>query len=230
MGLEAATYVSNLVTTNPVGGSDPKSQGDDHIRLIKTVLRNSFPNISGAMTATHTELNDITNKYLKSGGAITGNMTISGTLGVSGATTLAALTASGTLTANGTTNLAGTVNSTGAGGVAISGGPLLLTGRAARFAAPVTVAHAGTTLNVPLTSNIIQVTGAGTTITHIDSASPKIFVAYFSSVLTLSHSANLLLPGAASIVTALNDRAIFFQVDASSNNWMCFYQRSATAP
>lgn len=49
MALESATYVSGLVTTNP-SGSDSISQGDDHLRLIKTVLKNTFPNVSTATT------------------------------------------------------------------------------------------------------------------------------------------------------------------------------------
>lgn len=57
MGLEVATYISGLNASNPVGVSDPKSQGDDHLRLIKSTLLNTFPNIAGAMNASHTELN-----------------------------------------------------------------------------------------------------------------------------------------------------------------------------
>ena len=45
MSLESATYISNLVSTNPPG-TDLRSQGDDHIRLIKSVLQNTFPNAS----------------------------------------------------------------------------------------------------------------------------------------------------------------------------------------
>lgn len=56
MSLEAATYIHELVITNPAGG-DPKLQGDDHIRMIKSSLKNTFPNVAGAMNATHTELN-----------------------------------------------------------------------------------------------------------------------------------------------------------------------------
>ena len=56
MGLEIGTYISDLVITNPVS-SDPKSQGDDHFRLIKSTVKTTFPNISGAVTPTHTELN-----------------------------------------------------------------------------------------------------------------------------------------------------------------------------
>ena len=49
MALESATYINGLVATNPTG-SDSISQGDDHIRLIKTVLKNSLPNVTTATT------------------------------------------------------------------------------------------------------------------------------------------------------------------------------------
>lgn len=57
MGLESATYISDLNTANPVHASDNVSEGDDHIRLIKSTLKNSFPFIDGAVSATDTELN-----------------------------------------------------------------------------------------------------------------------------------------------------------------------------
>jgi hypothetical protein len=57
MGLETATYIHELVNTNPVGATDTKAQGDDHIRLLKTTLSNTFPNVEGAVTASHAELN-----------------------------------------------------------------------------------------------------------------------------------------------------------------------------
>lgn len=50
-------YISDLINTNPVGATDPKSEGDDHIRGIKNTLLNTFPSITGAVTSTHTELN-----------------------------------------------------------------------------------------------------------------------------------------------------------------------------
>jgi len=53
MALESATYVSGLVTTNP-SGSDSISQGDDHLRLIKTVLKNTLPNADEAINGVHT--------------------------------------------------------------------------------------------------------------------------------------------------------------------------------
>ena len=47
MGLESGTYVSDLVSSNPLAG-DNSSQGDDHIRLLKALLLATFPNASRA--------------------------------------------------------------------------------------------------------------------------------------------------------------------------------------
>jgi len=49
MSLESATYLDDLVATNPEG-SDLKSEGDDHIRLLKDVLQNTFPGMTAAVT------------------------------------------------------------------------------------------------------------------------------------------------------------------------------------
>jgi hypothetical protein len=47
MSLETATYVADLQSVNPPS-TDPTSQGDDHLRLIKQVLQNTFPGASRA--------------------------------------------------------------------------------------------------------------------------------------------------------------------------------------
>jgi len=52
----SAVYIDDLNPLNPVTG-DPKSQGDDHIRFIKKVLKNTFPSIDAPVTATEDELN-----------------------------------------------------------------------------------------------------------------------------------------------------------------------------
>ena len=57
MGLETSTYVDGLNTSNPAA-TDGLAQADDHIRLIKTVLKNTFPNLNGAVTATPADLNN----------------------------------------------------------------------------------------------------------------------------------------------------------------------------
>lgn len=56
MSVETASYIDDLVATNPAV-TDFLYEGDDHLRLIKAVLLASFPSIGGAVTLTHTELN-----------------------------------------------------------------------------------------------------------------------------------------------------------------------------
>lgn len=57
MGLETSfNYPSDLSASNPASG-DARSQGDDHLRGIKNVIKTTFPNITGAVSATQTELN-----------------------------------------------------------------------------------------------------------------------------------------------------------------------------
>ena len=58
MGLETASYISQLVATNPLA-TDPISQGDDHLRLIKSVLQTQFSGLSGttAVTTSEAEMN-----------------------------------------------------------------------------------------------------------------------------------------------------------------------------
>jgi len=56
MGLETGTYLDALVPTNPAS-TDGLAQADDHIRLLKSALKNTLPNLSGAVSATQAELN-----------------------------------------------------------------------------------------------------------------------------------------------------------------------------
>ena len=73
MGLETASYIDQLVAANPLG-TDSKSQGDNHIRLLKNVLKTQFPSLGNAVvntsaaqlnilteiTASSTEINKLT--------------------------------------------------------------------------------------------------------------------------------------------------------------------------
>lgn len=59
MGLEAATWISQLVPTNPTG-ADGKSAGDDHLRLVKQVLQNTFPFFTGQVVAGQADINKLT--------------------------------------------------------------------------------------------------------------------------------------------------------------------------
>lgn len=63
MPLESGTYLSDFDPTYPLGG-DPTNKGDDHLRLIKTFIVNTFPGVGGngfaqAILATEVELNYI---------------------------------------------------------------------------------------------------------------------------------------------------------------------------
>ena len=56
MALENATTINQLNPLFPVA-TDGLSQADDHMRLIKSSIQNTFPNITGAITATQAEIN-----------------------------------------------------------------------------------------------------------------------------------------------------------------------------
>jgi len=58
MAKETATYISQLVATNPVA-SDSVSVGDDHLRMLKTVLKTQFSGLTGttAIASSEAELN-----------------------------------------------------------------------------------------------------------------------------------------------------------------------------
>jgi len=52
MALETATYISDLNAANPAA-TDGLAQADDHFRLIKGAVKATFPNVTGAINATH---------------------------------------------------------------------------------------------------------------------------------------------------------------------------------
>jgi len=92
MALEDLTgtkYLDDLNASNPAAG-DNVSEGDDHIRGIKNVLKLTFPNIDAACNATPTELNYVDGvtsaiqtqldaKLPLAGGAMTGAITTNST-------------------------------------------------------------------------------------------------------------------------------------------------------
>ena len=56
MPLEQGTFINSLVVTNPAS-VDSLAQADDHLRLIKSTIKSTFPSITGAITADHSEIN-----------------------------------------------------------------------------------------------------------------------------------------------------------------------------
>lgn len=63
MGLEASNFIPEMDDNNPLGG-DPKSEGDDHIRLTKRSVLGSFPAFVGttgtpkSVSLTEDQIND----------------------------------------------------------------------------------------------------------------------------------------------------------------------------
>lgn len=84
MALETASYISGLVTTNPVA-TDGISQADDHIRLIKSTIKATFPNINAAVTVTPAALNATSSLSSLAALSVFGNAT--NTAGTTGAIT-----------------------------------------------------------------------------------------------------------------------------------------------
>ena len=93
MAKETATYISQLVATNPVA-ADSVSVGDDHLRMLKTVLKTQFSGLTGttAITSTEAEMNYLdlatlgTSADSKGLTQASGVVTIAGDVVVSGTT------------------------------------------------------------------------------------------------------------------------------------------------
>lgn len=95
---------------------------------------------------------------------------------------------------------------------------------------PQNLASAATTdIGAQLTTNL-NITGT-TTITSfgVNYNGPRFLV--FSGAVTLTHSATLVLPGAANILTAAGDTAIAIPIGSPANGWKVVdYVRAAAAP
>lgn len=87
MPVESATYVNDLTTTNPVGATDLRSTADDHLRLIKSVLKATFPGMAGAFarvqakSADYTPVANDNTSLIRGTAALTLNLTAAATLG-----------------------------------------------------------------------------------------------------------------------------------------------------
>ena len=59
MTVESATYISQLNTAYPAA-SDSIAEGDDHVRLVKSVLKSQFPNLATtAVSQTSAQMNKL---------------------------------------------------------------------------------------------------------------------------------------------------------------------------
>jgi hypothetical protein len=101
MTVESATYINGLNASNPDGSTANISEGDDHLRLLKSTIKATFPNVAGVVSATHTQLSFVTGvtsaiqTQLNTKGAHAGQ-TWTGTHNFTGATLTAATQTVGT--------------------------------------------------------------------------------------------------------------------------------------
>lgn len=197
MGLETGTYISDLNASNPASG-DAKSQGDDHIRLVKSTIKATFPNVTGAVTKTHTQIN-----ALAASGAnadITSMSTITN-LGNTSANHIAIRSDGRVGIGIATPTYQLVVSNAGANGLEID---------------PVTGAGSGTTL---LSYNR---SGAAYTQMNLDAANFSLRIAGTEKVV-VDTSGNLGVGGAPLSTTRLYSKG----VSATSSDWSVYAENSA---
>lgn len=271
MGLETVTHISDLNPANPTA-VDPKSEGDNHIRNIKTALLNSFAGFDGAVLVTGTDGGAVNAYTLTPSTALTeysertvylieptATNTAAATLSVSGLSAKAIKSVSGadlaagdlvagapyavidngtefrllSVTKNYIDQLAfsealpaqsvGFVNSNGT----TASFTKKHTGYAQDEVKGANIASAATVNLQSATGNLVHITGTtGITAITLDSGAERTVI--FDGVLTLTHSASLLLPGGANITTAANDR-MTVRGDTAGAIVTCYERADGTA-
>lgn len=107
MGLETVTYISDLNPLWPLGTlPDRKSEGDNHLRNIKSSLLNTFSAITGPVTVTQVEINYLSGvtsnvQVQLNAKAPTASPTFTGTVVLPAATSIGTVTAAEILALSG---------------------------------------------------------------------------------------------------------------------------------
>jgi len=85
MAIESVGYISDLNQTWPASSESPTG-ADDHLRLIKEALKNSFPGVDGEVTLTTEEFNGlvdgVANAVKKAGDSMSGDLRMTDYKGV----------------------------------------------------------------------------------------------------------------------------------------------------
>jgi hypothetical protein len=123
MALESTTFISGLVVTNPTS-SDNISDGDNHIRLLKSTVKATFPNVTGAVTSTHGAINSA----VAVANAATNANTASTIVKRDGSGNFSAGTISAALTGNVTGNVSGSAGTASTAGRWTTGRTITLGG------------------------------------------------------------------------------------------------------
>jgi len=238
MGLETGTYIDDLDSANPLG-TDAKSKGDDHIRLIKSLIKATFPGMAGAAWriqskgAGYTVLVNDNMSVIRCTAALTLTLTASATLGnqhmfmVFADGGIVTIDPNSAETINGTTTqlvpdgAAAIVFNDASNAFAVS----FPTGKDFRheWVKGGDIASADP-LVIDDDGNYFDVTGT-TGFAALTVPVGALVMLQFDGALTLTHHAtNLNLPGGANIVTAAGDRLIGFAPAADDFHVLSFAQ------
>ena len=222
MALEDLTgtkYLDDLNSSNPAAGDDV-SEGDDHIRGIKNVLKLTFPNIDAAVNATPTELNLIDGGTARGTDALASGDGIlindGGVMKMTDVDTVQTFMQSGI-----TTDLSGDT-SPQLGGFLDANGNYMQTEKGADIASasPIVITTVGDYFDVTGTTGFAAMTVAA----------DRQFTLQFDGVLTMTHDATALdLPSEANITTAAGDVAIFQSTAANQVQCICYTRADGTA-
>ena len=244
MALEDLTgtkYLDDLNASNPAAGDDV-SEGDDHIRGIKNVLKLTFPNVDAAVNATPTELNyvdGVTSAIQTQLDAKVTNATHTGDVTGATALTIAVdavdipmLSATGTASSSTflrgdnswvavTTDLVGDTTPQ-LGGFLDANGNYMQTEKGADIvsASPLVITTVGDYFDVTGTTNFAVMTVAA----------DRQFTLQFDGILTMTHHATTLdLPSEANITTAAGDVATFQSTGANTVQCINYTRADGTA-
>jgi len=219
MALEDLTgtkYLDDLNSSNPAAG-DNVSEGDDHIRGIKNVLKLTFPNIDAAVNATPTELNLIDGGTARGTDALASGDGIlindGGVMKMTDVDTVQTFMQSGI-----TTDLSGD-SSPQLGGFLDANGNYMQTEKGADIvsASPLVITTVGDYFDVTGTTDFAAMTVAA----------DRQFTLQFDGILTMTHHAtNLDLPGEANITTAAGDVATFQSTGSNTVQCICYTRAS----
>ena len=211
MPLESASFIDQLVPSNPVHGDDV-NQGDSHLRLIKSVLQSQFPNFTAAALAS-------TNAAIDAVVAVWSGIV---SLGSSIVTLAASLTVSNNLAVTGNTTLTGTLGVTGV--AAFSGG----IGYAGPLVGPVPVVVGTSTYTVGATDVSLSFThacvvtlptpasNAGRMLELFNTGSDHVITSASSNVVTLFNSTG----GTDIMDTAGSKSVVWATLLCNGTNWV----------
>lgn len=167
MAVDTAQYLGTLDLTKPAG-SDTLAEADDNFRQVKTAAKQSFPNVTGAVTVTHTQLNSVTSKADLASPALTGTPTAPTATAGTNTTQIATTAFTQTAIASVNANAALTTSTSASASVSITAGQHVV----CTNASTVTV----TLPSSPVAGNTCKPTFTNTLYSNvIDPGSEKIF-------------------------------------------------------